>query len=376
MRRCLRLSRGQMAVVMTIALPVLIGAMGLGADVGVLYLNWVRLQKAADAAALAGAEQLTGDPTTTSNSSITACAQLYACQDGMSVEPQGSCPNNAETCTGGTNDTMTVTPASDAKSVTVTISRTVPYFFFRVLGLTQGGVAVRATAGILPTTGACQAAPFGLPCKADCNGMGCYGQDAAPGAGDRTCGGAYNYVPSNMNSGTQIELKSDWTIIGVPGNWDPLAIGGSGGSTYRSNIGYGESEMIIPGQSLPTETGNIVGPTGQGFTDRGLSLTSTPVSVPSTLSPNDPHIVVVPLVDFTQDPKGGKGNVPVLDFVTLYVQALQGGNNTIVATVIPPVAWCGAPTTTTTSIVGAPFKAILCPDSGCPTVPGSAWPTT
>src|SRR5574337_2150379 len=158
MKRRLGLNRGQIAVVITLVMPVLLGAMGLGMDMAVLYYNWMELQKAADAAALAGAEQLTGDPTTTDNSSVTACAQLYACQDGVSVRSQGTCPNNTEACAGGTNDPMTVTPAADARSVTVTINRAVPYFFFKLIGLTQGSVAVHATAGILPTKGVCGAA--------------------------------------------------------------------------------------------------------------------------------------------------------------------------------------------------------------------------
>ena len=44
----------------TIVLPVLLGAMALGTDFAIIYLNWSMVQKAADAAALAGASQLTG----------------------------------------------------------------------------------------------------------------------------------------------------------------------------------------------------------------------------------------------------------------------------------------------------------------------------
>ena len=44
----------------TIVLPVLLGVMALGADFAIIYLNWSMVQKAADAAALAGASQLTG----------------------------------------------------------------------------------------------------------------------------------------------------------------------------------------------------------------------------------------------------------------------------------------------------------------------------
>jgi Flp pilus assembly protein TadG len=60
-------SKGQIAAILMIVMPVLLGVMGLGADISVLYYNWVALQKAADAAALAGASQLTGDTTTTNN---------------------------------------------------------------------------------------------------------------------------------------------------------------------------------------------------------------------------------------------------------------------------------------------------------------------
>jgi len=302
-----RFRKGQIMVIMTLVMPTLLAAVGLSTDIGVLYFNWMRLQKAADAAALAGAGQLTGDSSTTDNSYVTACAQLYACQNGINVTPSGTCPNNTQTCKPSGSDTFTVTPASDEKSVTVTAKRTVSYFFLQMIGLKQGGVAVHATAGILPTSGACGLAPLGLPCKQSCNGKGCYGQGNTAGQGDATCGGAYTFNTSNLDSGTQVQLKSDRSVTGVPGNWDPLALGGNGASRYRSNIGYGYNGTITPGDWLTTEPGNIVGPTAQGFSDRGLSLpNSTTPNVPSTISPDDPHVIVVPLVDFTQAGKPGK----------------------------------------------------------------------
>ena len=261
--------------------------------------------------------------------------------------------------------------------MSVYLSRQVPYYFLQLVGLKTGKVAARATAGVLPTNGVCGAAPFGLPCRQNCNGNGCYGQSALPGQGDATCGGAYAFNTSNLSAGTQIELKSDWSVTGVPGNWDPLAIGGNGAAVYRSNIGHGEGQVLQAGDMLATEPGNIVGPTGQGFSDRGLNLpNSTVATVPasgySTLTPTDPHVVVVPLVDFSQA-KGGKSSVPILDFVTLYVTGLVGNNNTIVATVIPPMATCSTPTTTSAHVDGTGLKAVLCSDSGCPSA--SAWPT-
>ena len=196
--------------------------------------------------------------------------------------------------------------------------------------------------------------------------------------GDATCGGAYTFNTSNLSAGTQVQLKSNQSITGVPGNWDPLAIGGSGASTYRSNIGNGEAQVLHAGDSIATETGNIVGPTAQGFSDRGLSLpNSTVATVPAspytTLDATDPHIVVVPLVDFTAAGKNGKTSVPILDFVTLYVTGLVGGNNTVVATVIPPMATCSTGTTTSTHPYGTGLKVVLCSDSGCPSA--AAWPS-
>jgi hypothetical protein len=334
---------------------------GLGADIGVLYYNWGALQKAADSAALAGASQLTGDTVTTSNSLVISTGTKYAQYNGITRA----------------SDTILVSPASDDKSVSVYLSRQLPYYFLQLIGLKKGKVTAKATAGVLPTTGVCAAAPFGLPCKQNCSGNGCYGPGASPGQGDATCGAAYKFNASNLSAGTQIQLKSNQSITGVPGNWDPLAIGGNGASTYRSNIGHGEGQLIKPGDLLPTETGNIVGPTAQGFTDRGLNLpNSTVATVPAspytTLTPTDPHVVVVPLVDFTAAGKNGKTSVPVLDFVTLYVTGLVGNNNTVVATVIPPMATCSTPTTTSTHVNDTGLKAILCPDSGCPTA--AAWP--
>jgi hypothetical protein len=362
MARRSRLSKGQIAVVMMLVMPVLLGAIGLGADVAVLYYNWVTLQKAADAAALAGASQLTGNPTTTNDSNVVSTGTQYAKVDGITHA----------------SDTILVSPASDDKSVSVYLSRQVPYYFLQLIGLKSGKVTARATAGVLPTNGVCGAAPFGLPCRQNCSGNGCYGQGLAAGQGDATCGGAYMFNTSNLSAGTQIQLKSDWSIIGVPGNWDPLAIGGSGASTYRSNIGNGEAKVLHAGDSLPTETGNIVGPTQEGFSDRGLTLPdSTVAQVPaagySPLSPTDPHIVVVPLVDFTAAGKNGKTNVPVLDFVTLYVTGLVGNNNTVVAAVIPPMPTCSSGTTTSTHPYGTGLKVILCSDSGCPSA--AAWPS-
>jgi hypothetical protein len=104
------------------------------------------------------------------------------------------------------------------------------------------------------------------------------------------------------------------------------------------------------------------------------STTATvPESPYTTLSATDPHVMIAPLVDFTAAGKNGKTNVPVIDFVTLYVTGMVGNNNTIVATVIPPLPACSAGTTTSTHPDGSGLKVVLCQDSGCPST--ATWPS-
>ena len=87
MRRQKRYQRGQMLVVMTFAMVTLLGAMALGTDIGVLYFNWVQLQKGADAAALAGAGQYgphTPPAPTCQWSAGSSAAQDAACDYALS----------------------------------------------------------------------------------------------------------------------------------------------------------------------------------------------------------------------------------------------------------------------------------------------------
>jgi hypothetical protein len=57
-KRPQRSERAQIILLLAPTLPVLIGAMAMSADVGVLYFNWQCLQSAADAGAVAGAAYL------------------------------------------------------------------------------------------------------------------------------------------------------------------------------------------------------------------------------------------------------------------------------------------------------------------------------
>jgi Flp pilus assembly pilin Flp len=89
--------RGQTVVMLTLLIPILLGAVALGADVAVFYYNWAQLQRGADAAALAGGSYLPRDTT-----SATSTAIKYA---GLNGIPSGQVTSVAF---GNSNTTITV----------------------------------------------------------------------------------------------------------------------------------------------------------------------------------------------------------------------------------------------------------------------------
>src|SRR2546430_7467273 len=80
MRRNSRSDDGQTLAIVALMLTALFGFMGLVADIGWYELNMVRIQRAADAAALAGVVYLPGHV-----SGAVAAAQLEAAKNGFAT---------------------------------------------------------------------------------------------------------------------------------------------------------------------------------------------------------------------------------------------------------------------------------------------------
>jgi Flp pilus assembly protein TadG len=143
-----------MLALMTLILPVLLGAMALGSDFAIIYFNWALVQKAVDAAALAGASQLTGASGSASSVKPAAVSYVngYACLNGI-TDPNNTnstlCPSPA-TKSPGWADKVVFTNVTDTQ-VSVGIHRSVPYFFGKMIGLQEASVAATATAAINPT---------------------------------------------------------------------------------------------------------------------------------------------------------------------------------------------------------------------------------
>jgi hypothetical protein len=115
-------SRGQVLVIFAGAAIILLTLMSLVIDVSWYWANTLRVQRAADAAAMAGAVWLPGNVTKAIDS-----AKTEATKNGY-TNPGGGCAAG----------TVCVTPSQDAldpEQLNVTVTAPVPTFFMRVLGI-------------------------------------------------------------------------------------------------------------------------------------------------------------------------------------------------------------------------------------------------
>ena len=193
--------RGQAIVLMTLSLVVILGMAALVLDVGNWFHTKRRLQGTADAAALAGAQQLPDDP-----SGAQTMAMSYANQNGGDV----ASANITVSSTVLPNDT-----------ISVRARKTDPGFFSGVLGIASADIDARAKVRVGPPAQARYVAPMVVYCGQDliqnCDGKTVptfgvpttlpYDKMGAPGAF-----GMLNLDGGNGTPGSSTE--ADWILKG------------------------------------------------------------------------------------------------------------------------------------------------------------------
>jgi hypothetical protein len=291
-----RYSKGQIVAVFTIVLPVLLGVMALGVDFALIYLNWSMVQKAADAAALAGASQLTGVVGSSSSLQPTVVNYVngYACMNGVS-DPAATYPT---LCTetshpGGFSDKIVFTNVTDTQ-VSVGIKRTVPYYFGKLLGLNTADVAAKATAAI-EATGSAPGFPIALQCH--------------PASGKCTTADLFGASGPNVTFGSKFVLNDANNNMqssgGAPGNWDWVNIGqGTGASQLGEALAGGIAGNLTLNQTISTSPGIGKGnsqPAQNGLNKRLSSCTNPDPcnGGPAPTDCSDPCLISVPVIDFT-----------------------------------------------------------------------------
>jgi hypothetical protein len=268
--------RGQAVVILTLVIPALIGAIALGTDVALFYFNWIKLQKAADAAVLGGATYLPSNPKL-----AVATARKLAALNG--IKP---------------TEIVFTLVASNNMAMTMGVTRTLPHFLGGVLGPVSGNVTVAATAAVAAAHSARGLVPIGIQ----------YGTSLE------------SYRPLALRLASQDGSAR-------PGDWQPLAMvqpatSDAATSNYRENIEFGYPSTIRVGDSMTIERRDVAGVTRQGLNYRlGLAAQVDAAGTPTDYTLNDPRIIEVPVIDSRGVQHDSK--VPVLGFAELWVQNID-----------------------------------------------------
>ena len=213
---------GQVIVIFVLMLTVLIGMVGIAIDVTYAWRNGLQVQRAADAAAMAGVVYLPGDPTNGEAKAL-SIAKINGYSTGVVAAPT----------------------AGDSRKMDVTITAQVPTFFIRLFGINTWTVSRTARAGfIMPV-------PMGSPLAY--MGVGCFVLASGTAPPCATAGSGYansGVTTLGTSGGTPLGSLGAWGAIETPGsdqqNGDAYAPTGNGGGPWNVNA---SSNVMYPASS-------------------------------------------------------------------------------------------------------------------------------
>jgi Flp pilus assembly protein TadG len=357
--------RGTVLALVTAGIVAIAGAAALSVDVGFFFVVRNQLQNVVDAATLAGAQGLIADPGNfATNGQAKQLAMQIAAQNKVGGQPVNLSPSEITFPTGNT--------------VRIQMTRPARTFFGVVLGMLSVNVQVAAQAVVAPVsnvggpTGGMrpwavldQFGHGGLcvpPNDADINSPphGAFQTVAHTWMGVKVnsdtyispydpsfdgwdlsregdCSNVTGFVAPRDVNGTRIWLKqfksgkNPWI---TPGNFSPIALGNSGGSTYQDNIIYGYNGVIRVNDIIPTETGVINGPTGTGVAaliakDPSAHMEKNGVGrwvvVSSSYPLNEsPRIVPIPMYGVYYTPDNGHSDFKVTSIASFFIEGTDG----------------------------------------------------
>jgi hypothetical protein len=275
MKKIFNECRGQAMVLYLGVIATVLGAVALGADCAVMYMNWQQVQKTADAAAIAGANFLTSGMTfggpasagcTGDDAEKAACT--YAVENGLAVS------------------NVAITEPTGSTIQVIASETSLPYFFGKAIGLSTYDVKATAIAQAPGVVGTVTQGmfPVGLQCTNPC-------------------------TLSSLDPGQSVSFGQKFVGGLAPGNWQFLDVSGghSGGDTLlASAIQYGATTSFSTGGTIYSEPGNKgkSGPIKSAFAARmsACNSISDPCTSaggnPTNIPAGDPCLVVVPAVDY------------------------------------------------------------------------------
>ena len=255
-----------------------IGITALVIDMGSLYEDRRSLQSVADAAALAGVQEL---PESKSSA-------IQEATDSIAINRPDITTIDIQV------DTHFV--ADDQITVTV-YNPDSPVYFGKIFGVNSVNVGATATAVIGSPPGY-SVAPWGL-----LEGPYTFGQ------------------PYTLKYGAPPELS--------PGNFGALAIDGNGAPPYEEAIVFGTKTLLHIGDWVDTKPGNMAGPTRDGVEDRvaqlpdGIWTTGLVTPAPDFhLLRGDSQFIIVPIISFWPN---GSHPTQIVDFKPFIISSPPGG---------------------------------------------------
>ncbi|CAM3951949.1 Tad domain-containing protein [Cohnella lubricantis] len=269
-RKLIREQQGSTVVFAGLTLLLLLTVAGLVVDGGTMYAAKSHLQKTANAAALSGAQELTGEQ-----------SDVEAIVDDILAQ------HNEESSLVGTKIDM-------KSQIRVQLQKKVTLGFSRLFGKESATVTAEAAAQILPMSVAAGAAPFGID----------------------------ESIPLEYNRPYKLKVDSSGVEAGYFGI---LALGGPGAATYESNLKYGYQSEIKVGDIIDTQTGNIAGKTREGVRYR---IDSDPYPPGDYTHRDSPRVILIPVYKPYNQRSNQLKQIEVTGFAYFYIMEPMSSKDT------------------------------------------------
>jgi Putative Flp pilus-assembly TadE/G-like len=402
LRERLPSERGVSLLLIAIGMVFVLGIAGLGVDLASLYVGRNQAQRAADAAALSGAQTLvTAGCTSAGGSTLSASCQALARQRAIAVGNAnliaGVSPAIADADVTFPSTSTTDPQIKVVASRNTAHSNAMPTFFVKIFGINSANVSASAKAeafnpsGTGNSVGAECLKPWLLPnCdqqhSASPGNPNCLGYDyfinpstgaiQNPGVAPTGVQGEQFIIkPGDPNSDSTAAPGKFWPVFlpagSVASDCPDCAKGSGGGGTgsgslYRYNIECCNHNTVVCGQQvIQPITGNMVGPTEQGvdclihqggsknnpsgmdtFDPNSWTITAgsgNPYGLSGAITTSD-SVVTIPVYDGTVLCPGNScpstTTVTVIGFVQLFVSYEDGSNQGNVYTRVMNISSC------------------------------------
>ena len=359
--KALRNQRGAAMPFVALATVAILGMTALAVDAGMLFTARSEAQRAADAAAMAGAGALITQPQNAARAHAVATTygeQNLVREELVQMEAEDITIDLAQ----GRVTAVVRREASRGNAVTT--------WFARVLGTDEVDVDASAVAEVQNAGRARCVKPFAIPDRFDdVDGNGVFDPEDSYyphvhgyGSDWRNAGSSGSDGLGYTNDvGRAVSLKEGGVGSHQPSwyyPWDmPQGDGPStGASRYRWNIGSCNTNIISLGEEYMVETGNMLGPTRQGSEDLialdgGAYWDGFANGIGGSNHGNNwegsSRIAIIPVFDPSREFDPGNKPIEFTNFVGVFVESVtgSGGNQRVNGFILPVSGLAGGAAT-------------------------------